>query len=739
MASDLSSVQVGDRRSYDGAPCTIRYIGGVKGTSGAWLGVEWDDPARGKHDGSHKGERYFTCISHSSTAASFVRPTRPAEPARGLLRALVDKYTAELADAAVIKFSGKVAEEVGFAKTRRKQANLGELRVAILDGERIASAYDPGNGDEHEAGKSHGSVSISQTCPKVRDLDLSRNLLRRIGDVVGICSELPALRTLRLNGNRFEGVLEDETLLGDRCLDAFKGLEELAVEDTLMTWEEICHFCARCERLLSLSASTNQLSRLPPTTALLSPSSMTTNLVALTLEFNELTCISDIASLGALKALRNLHLKCNNIRTILPPGDPDQGKDAHANLNPTQYASELPVFSPSVQYIDVSYNNVDSWDFVDSLPTCFPGLTALRFAHNPIYDNPDPDHSSAATTKNLTEEAYMFTVARLPNLKALNFGTISKEDRQDAEMFYLARIGKHLAAIAVPAAPPASGSNTTTSTSDGTINNTAEEEDMQTSKKLVRDLEAALVKRHHPRYAELCELYGAPTVVRRREINPAFIEARLITVHLSYTPSPPHPTSSSPSSNVLAPTTTSSSSSTAAAAAVPTEPEMVTRTVQIPKSLDIYAVKGIVARILGFNATTTTSALSAGSGSAEGRNRRNDDGLGRTKPLDLRLVWETGEWDPVADFDEQVDDDSDDDAGEGEGDEEEEEEDDQEEARNGKRQEPEAGEEGDGADPSPTGQAGGKWIKREVELPDGPRQLGFCVDGQEVRIRVELR
>lgn len=27
---------------------------------GVWLGVEWDNPARGKHDGLHEGTRYFT-------------------------------------------------------------------------------------------------------------------------------------------------------------------------------------------------------------------------------------------------------------------------------------------------------------------------------------------------------------------------------------------------------------------------------------------------------------------------------------------------------------------------------------------------------------------------------------------------------------------------------------------------------------------------------------------------------
>lgn len=54
-------VKIGERRSYDGALCTVRYSGEVAGTSGLWLGVEWDDPSRGKHDGQHKGVRYFTC------------------------------------------------------------------------------------------------------------------------------------------------------------------------------------------------------------------------------------------------------------------------------------------------------------------------------------------------------------------------------------------------------------------------------------------------------------------------------------------------------------------------------------------------------------------------------------------------------------------------------------------------------------------------------------------------------
>lgn len=53
---------IGKRLSYGGSPCTVRYIGQVQGTKGEWLGVEWDDPSRGKHSGEHGGTKYFECM-----------------------------------------------------------------------------------------------------------------------------------------------------------------------------------------------------------------------------------------------------------------------------------------------------------------------------------------------------------------------------------------------------------------------------------------------------------------------------------------------------------------------------------------------------------------------------------------------------------------------------------------------------------------------------------------------------
>lgn len=214
--------EIGQRRSYDGHVCTVRYVGEVAGTSGVWLGVEWDDPTRGKHDGSHKGVKYFECneprassppvhltgrrrhgmnceahrvlgLSKSATPASFVRPSRPSQPPQSFITALHEKYASEVdagnqpvASRRLIEISGKVVEEVGFDKIRRQLARVEDLRIVILDGMRIGVAVGEGEG------------AVRETCPRITELDLSHSLFVDFEAPVRICEELRELRSLRL-------------------------------------------------------------------------------------------------------------------------------------------------------------------------------------------------------------------------------------------------------------------------------------------------------------------------------------------------------------------------------------------------------------------------------------------------------------------------------------------------------------------------------------------------------------
>lgn len=316
----------------------------------------------------------------------------------------------------------------------------------------------------------------------------------------------------------------------------------------------------------------------------------------------------------SLTSLRNLHLKGNKISTIRSASQP-------ADAPPL-------IFPPTLSYLDLSSNSVSTWSFVDELPISFPGLQSFRFAHNPIYANPDldsptnsgPEKSGTGGGGNkATEESYMLLTARLPSLRALNFSAVTARDRADAEMFYLSRIARQLSAVSPETEPD--------------------------------------VLARHPRYAELCARYGAPAVSRAREaVDARFLEGRLVTV-------------------------------TFRLAGDVSDAEKV---VAVPRSFDLYAVKGVVGRLFGLS------------------------------PLATKLVWETGEWDPVAGFDEEVDSSED------------------EEAEMGRERREDGVVGGEGERAGDGGRRGGRWVKREVELRDGPRQFGYCVDGMEARIRVEL-
>lgn len=150
------------------------------------------------------------------------------------------------------------------------------------------------------------------------------------------------------------------------------------------------------------------------------------------------------------------------------------------------------------------------------------------------------------------------------------------------------------------------------------------------------------------RYDALCDKYGAPAIIRHHvgHVDPNSLEARLITFKF-YLPA-----------NSLA-----------------KQPKSISFVKEIPKSFDIYRVKGLVGQRFGI------------------------------QPLKLRLIWETGEWDPVAGYEDEgeaYDDDA------------------------------EANTE------AQSGPENGRMVRREVELEDGTRQIGNWVDGSEAIIRVEI-
>lgn len=132
-----------------------------------------------------------------------MRLSRPSDKPRRFLEALREKYASEFEQELVqnggvlhdsIEISGKVVEEVGFDKIRKQLAELQELKIVLLDGLCVAGLLSDDDPGLREREKSR----VGETCPKITELDLSRNLLTNWGDVADICGQLKRLKVLKL-------------------------------------------------------------------------------------------------------------------------------------------------------------------------------------------------------------------------------------------------------------------------------------------------------------------------------------------------------------------------------------------------------------------------------------------------------------------------------------------------------------------------------------------------------------
>lgn len=131
MATEHSPPSVGSRLVVGKHKATVRFVGQLEDQGQElWAGLEWDDPSRGKHDGSHAGRRYFACVHHPS-AGSFVRLSKlvaAMDPGRSVLEAAVERYCT--ADAGV--------EPIGAADQHSQPAagegSEGSARVPLASG-----------------------------------------------------------------------------------------------------------------------------------------------------------------------------------------------------------------------------------------------------------------------------------------------------------------------------------------------------------------------------------------------------------------------------------------------------------------------------------------------------------------------------------------------------------------------------------------------------------------------------
>lgn len=223
------------------------------------------------------------------------------------------------------------------------------------------------------------------------------------------------------------------------------------------------------------------------------------------LERNDFKSLADICPLAkSLPNLKRLIVKHNSISATTSDNN-----------------QSITSFSSSLNEVDLAFNDVNQWSFVDDLVSVFPGLKTLRLAHNPLYSS---------------EDAFTYTVARLGQLKTLNYSIITDRERLNAETFYLSQIARELSSAAASTR---------------------------------RD-----VLKRHSRYDELCKIYGEPTIDSRIAQKDS-LAAGLSRCHFMISAAVREKTSQP--------------------AAVPDIVEL-----ELPKSFTIYTVQSMIAKAIGF-------------------------------------------------------------------------------------------------------------------------------------------
>lgn len=283
-------------------------------------------------------------------------------------------------------------------------ANLRQLPILLVDSLCIHRPEARSRVLETEKWPSE----IVDACPKVRELDVGRNLFEDWAEVLDICRQLPRLTKLRVDGNRFSRI----TLLQS---PSFGAITFLGLDDTLLAWPQISTVASLFRGLTTLSVCGNEYDFLTEETL---PSS----LKVLHLERNRFTSLEDVKPLASASSLEKLDLRGNQISMIQPQ-------------KPRRVS-----FPSSLREIDLAYNELNSWVSIDELGAAFPGMASLRISHNPLFQSLQDADGRAL----LPEDGYMLTIARLGTLSKLNFSQVDSKERRDAEVYYLSQINKLL-------------------------------------------------------------------------------------------------------------------------------------------------------------------------------------------------------------------------------------------------------------------------------------------------------
>ncbi|XP_040320817.1 tubulin-specific chaperone E isoform X4 [Herpailurus yagouaroundi] len=282
MNDTLTLDVIGRRVEVNGEHATVRFSGVVPPVAGLWLGVEWDNPARGKHDGSHEGIVYFKC--RHPTGGSFVRPNK-VNFGVDFLTAVNNRYVLEDGPEEdgkeqPVTIGNKPVETIGFESVIKQQSEnklhfpsvspslagtFPALKVLVLNRTGITWAEvlrcAPGWPVLEELYLKSNDISISErpadVLQTVKLLDLSSNPLIDENQLF-LIAYLPRLEQLILSDVGISSIHFPDAGTGCKT-SMFPSLQYLVVNDNQISQWSFINELDKLQSLRALSCVRNPL------------------------------------------------------------------------------------------------------------------------------------------------------------------------------------------------------------------------------------------------------------------------------------------------------------------------------------------------------------------------------------------------------------------------------------------------------------------------------------------------
>lgn len=421
---DLTKL-VGRRVEYQNEIGTIKYSGPLKHNvkdqdpGQIWLGIQWDNHTRGKHNGTVEGVQYFICNDGKNSGTLlkyqkanlginifdgihtryFYKTSGTADSSQENTPVNKEKPTVEYDEEAYFETSKKFKKKVefiGFDRIWKKINDLQNIKELSLPQCNISDIGPDG--------------SLRALVPKLTNLSIESNLLYDWNQVFLIGRELKELRELSVSGNKLKEpdqhvseiktiyVNSNDTIIPEAPINVFSNLQVIALISMNLTWKTL-------DKLLP----------------------MFTNVHELILCFNQLSDFENLTLTGShFKNLELLNMEGNNLQSfdgLLKLKDSPRLSKLILNKNNLKDLGEIKGFE-FVQTVIMEDNNIADFRIFSQLAQ-FPKLEILRVTKNPLSKNHNPLHTRQRA------------IAEIKSLKIVNGGELKKYERKDCEIYYL--------------------------------------------------------------------------------------------------------------------------------------------------------------------------------------------------------------------------------------------------------------------------------------------------------------